>query len=631
MTSNRNRPRRKSAILSALASLGDKVRAALLDSAIGRLFSSYDEATDSFEHSAVYETVKDTANGQSLTKLRRLVSSVFDNSFSRSVTLSLTRAMRHCTMRFWGVFLLTFSLYVILMYFIRMYGMFYTAPISYIIVSAAAAICSIPLICDKDRSLGEALLDSRFFSWLVFGFFEIRYEDFRASGAPVKRVSVAFIFGMIFGCLTFFVSPLTVLLGIAAAFYVYFSFVSPESSFLTCLFLVPFLSFFEHPTIVLCLLVMCVLAGYTVKLVRYKRKLCFGILEGMLLLFAFLIFFGGMRNASGSVSASMPVMLILLCGMYLASNLLRTKSVLLHAVRAFALSCVICAVVGIFEYMLGMATLDWLDTDMFSHISGRSVAFFENPNVLANYLSLGAPLTLSLVSISRDNSRTRWFVGFSLILVCSVLTWSRGAWIGILAALVIMLVCMRHTAFVLGCVAVLVTFSGYIIPPSVLGRFASIGDIADSSTMYRLNIWRGCVDMAGEYGFEGIGVGEEAFLRLYPRFAIAGAETAYHSHSLWLQILLMLGVCGVVVFTVMTFFFYQRGISSVIKTDDRDLRYILYGSMSGISGILVSGIFDYTWYNYRVFFLYFVVMGFVCAANNVVRAQIKGGFHSYDW
>ena len=218
-----------------------------------------------------------------------------------------------------------------------------------------------------------------------------------------------------------------------------------------------------------------------------------------------------------------------------------------------------------------------------------------------------------------------------MILVCSVLTWSRGAWIGILAALVIMLVCMRHTAFVIGCVAVLAAFSSYIIPSSVISRFASIGNTADSSTMYRLNIWRGCADMAAEYGFEGIGVGEEAFLRIYPKFAIAGAETAYHSHSLWLQILLMLGVCGVVVFLVMTFFFYQRGISSVIKTDDIDLRHILYGSMSGISGILVSGIFDYTWYNYRVFFLYFVVMGFVCATNNVICAQIKGGYHGYDW
>ena len=137
--------------------------------------------------------------------------------------------------------------------------------------------------------------------------------------------------------------------------------------------------------------------------------------------------------------------------------------------------------------------------------------------------------------------------------------------------------------------------------------------------------------MASEYGFEGIGVGEEAFLRLYPRFAASGAEHAYHAHSLWLQLLLMLGVCGMLIFLVMTFFFYQRGFTVASATKDKDISRLVYGSMSGITGILVSGLFDYSWYNYRVFFAYFVVMGFVCACADVTRAEAKGGNYGYEW
>ena len=137
--------------------------------------------------------------------------------------------------------------------------------------------------------------------------------------------------------------------------------------------------------------------------------------------------------------------------------------------------------------------------------------------------------------------------------------------------------------------------------------------------------------MASEYGFEGIGVGEDAFLRLYPKFAVAGAEIAYHAHSLWLQILIMLGVCGLLVFIVMMFFFYQRSITLAMNTSDRSIACIVYGAMSGISGLLVSGLFDYTWYNYRVLFAYFVVMGFVCACAETAKAETKGGSHGYDW
>ena len=621
----------KSTILVALGKLGDRIRDAVSGSAIGTLFSSYDDASQKFEKSAVYGVIDRTVKGQRITKLRRLCSSKFDRSFIRSASIRLSRAIRQCTMRFWGVFMLTFSLYVLLMYFIRKYGMFYTAPISYIITSVAIALCSIPLICEKNKSLGEALLESRFFSWLLFGCFELRYEDFRVSDPPIKRVSVAFILGMVLGCLTFFVAPLTLLLIFGFALYLYVSLVSPESSFLVCLFSVPFLSFFEHPTVVLCTLVMCILSGYAVKLIRHKRVFRFGIFEGTVLLFMFMVFFGGMRNASMTMSTAMPVMIVLMFGVFISGNLLRTRSMILHAVRAISLSCVVCAIAGILEYLLGRATLDWLDVVMFSSIAGRAVSFFDNPNVLAYYLCLGAPLALALVSVSDDKSKSRWFVGFSFIIACSVLTWSRGAWVGIIAALVMMLVLMRHTFFVVSSSVLLLGFSQYLIPSGVLWRIHSIGNTADSSTMYRLNIWRGCADMAGEYGFEGIGIGEDAFLRLYPRFAVAGAETAYHAHSLWLQLLLMLGVCGMLIFLVMTFFFYRRGFSVAARTKDKDIQSIVYASMSGVTGILVSGLFDYSWYNYRVFFAYFVVMGFVSACACVVRAEAKGGSWGYEW
>ncbi len=613
----------KSVFVSLLRRQGDKLRASVSGSIIGSFLSSYDRANESFCGSTVYAAAGKMIKSPKVSKLRRTGASIFDKSLLRRSVLSLTCALRHCTMRFYGVFMLTFSMYVLLMYLIRKFGMFYTAPISYVWVSVVVALMSLPLLHEKEKSLGAVLLDSSFFSWLLFDYFELRYEHFRESKAPINRSSVAFIAGMIFGCFSFFVSPVILVLILAFFVYLYLSLVSPESSFLICLFSVPFLSVFEHPTVILCVLVLCFLLGFLFKLFRHKRVLRFGVVEGMLVLFMFFVLFGGMRNASMSVSPEMPVMLILMSGLLAASTLLRTRSMIIHAARALALSCVICAFFGICEYMLGFASLDWIDTEMFSSISGRAVAFFENPNVLGTYLCLGAPLSLCLMGISEDKGRTRWFVGFCLTVVCAVLTWSRGAWLGLAVSIVMMLVCMRHSTVVLFGTVLAAGFGGYLLPQSVIERFLSIGDAADSSTLYRLSIWRGCFDMAGEYGIGGIGVGEDAFLRMYPRYAVAGAERAYHAHSLWLQILLMLGVCGLAVFLIMMFFFYQRAFTAGKSSSDRSLRYVVYGAVSGISGVLISGVFDYTWYNYRVLFVYFVMMGLVCACD-AVSAEAKG-------
>lgn len=626
MDKSKNKSRKKSVIIGFLDMLGEKFRAVLSNSFIGNLATSYDKTSEKFEHSVTCSAVKKVTHSDRLSKMRRSATSAFDRSYVRKATLGLTSTMRHCTMRCYGVFMFTFALYVALMYLIRKFGMFYSASLTYLNVSVSVAFLSLPYLFDKKKTLGATLLDSKFFSWLLFDFFELRYENFRDNEEPIDKPSIAFIIGMVLGCLSFFVSPIKILLLLGFVFFFYFSLVTPESALLLSVFFLPLLSLFEHPTIALCVLVGCISVGYVGKLIRKKRVFHFGVLEALVILFSLFLLFGGMRNASMKTSYASFVMVLLAGGFFLCSNLLRTKDMINHAARAFALSSVICAVVGIAECILGFASLDWLDTEMFSSIEGRAVSFFENPNVLGTYLCFGAPLTLSFMSVSKEKKKARWFLGFVAILVCSVLTWSRGAWIGMIVSVLMMLACTKHFFAVVGSVALVIPFGVYVIPQSVIDRFFSIGNLSDSSTSYRLNIWRACCEMASEYGLGGIGVGEEAFSRLYPQFSVAGAEIAYHSHSLWLQILLMLGVCGFAVFVLVLFFFAQRSFSALKYGSDNDVKYILAGTMSGVAGLLVCGLFDYSWYNYRVYFVFFAMMGIACACDRACR-NTEGGLY----
>ncbi len=627
MDKEKTKVRRKSVIASFFNRLGQRLRSAIANSAIGHFASSYDSVNDTFHDSVTYTALSRVVRFEKLSKWRNQTAYAFDNSFTRRSAMSFTRALRHCSVRFWGVLMLTFSLYVVLMYLIRKFGgFFHSASTSYLVVGGVLLLLSVPLLFDKKRTLGRALLDSSFFSWLLFDFFELRYESFRDTASLQNKTSTAFILGMALGCLTFFVSPLWIILFLGLLLYLYMALVSPESAFLVTLFALPLLSFFEHPTVALCVLVLCILLGYAFKVFRKKRVFHFGMLELSVALFILCIFFGGMRNAGDKVSSESLVMTLLACGFFLALNLLRTKDMIKHAARALALSGVICAMFGIAESVLGMASLDWLDIEMFSSIKGRAVSFFENPNVLGTYLCICAPLSLAVMSFSLEVKKTRWFIGFCAIIVCSVLTWSRGAWIGIIVSVLVMLATTRHFFVTVFSVALCLPFAAYIIPSSVTERFVSIGDLADSSTAYRMNIWRGCFDMAHEYGFGGIGVGEDAFNRMYPQFAIAGTDAAQHAHSLWLQILIMLGICGFILFAVMLFFFAQRAFSGLKVDSDKDMRYLLAACFSGVVGILVCGLFDYSWYNYRVYFVFFAVMGLACACERSC-SKAEGGIY----
>lgn len=233
-------------------------------------------------------------------------------------------------------------------------------------------------------------------------------------------------------------------------------------------------------------------------------------------------------------------------------------------------------------------------------------------------------MTLSFVYSSKGKQKARWFFGFCIIILCTVLTWSRGAWIGMLVSVAVMLMCTKNFLKVGGCIALILPFVYSFIPQSVAERFFSIGNMADSSTVYRFNIWRGCFDMAGEYGLGGIGVGDASFERIYRQFAVSGAETAYHSHSLWLHILLMLGICGLVIFVCVLASFARRCFSALRFGEHKEMKLILAGAMSGVAGLLVCGLFDYSFYNYRVCCVFFVMMGIACAADKACRADTGG-------
>ena len=113
-------------------------------------------------------------------------------------------------------------------------------------------------------------------------------------------------------------------------------------------------------------------------------------------------------------------------------------------------------------------------------------------------------------------------------------------------------------------------------------------------------------------------MGEEAFKTAYIGYAAAGTQYTVHSHSLFLQIVLQTGAVGLILFLIFLFNAARRCCTSVaIKSSDNFLSSTTKAALAGAFALLAAGVFDYTWYNYRIFFVFWALLGFACAAANL--------------
>lgn len=248
----------------------------------------------------------------------------------------------------------------------------------------------------------------------------------------------------------------------------------------------------------------------------------------------------------------------------------------------------------------------WTDTDLFSTFSFRVYSTFANPNVLGEYFLLTLPLAAALLLTAKKwPARILWLVCCGAMLLCLALTYSRGCYLGLMAAAALFLIMLDRRFILVGVVALLL--APFLLPESILERFLSIGNMEDTSTSYRWSIWMGVLDMLKDYWFSGVGPGETAFNMVYPAYAYHDIA-APHSHNLFLQITCDAGVCGILMFVFLGFSYYRSMFTAFRHETDKEVRIFQMAGLASISGFVVQSMTDYTFYNYRVMLLFWTVL-----------------------
>ena len=277
-----------------------------------------------------------------------------------------------------------------------------------------------------------------------------------------------------------------------------------------------------------------------------------------------------------------------------------------EAALAFLSSLALLAVsaIGVGQYLFGMAEVRWVDASRFGDIGGRVTSLFSNPNILAVYLLLYFPFPLWASFLSQNTVRLRIFYAITATLaaVCILLTWSRGAWLGLLLECFLFLLLHSRKSRLVLAFSPLALLAFPLLPSNFKGRFSSIVDLGESSVRYRLHTWQGTCTMLAHHPV-GIGVGEWAWRIIYPPHAVSGTKTVMHAHNVFLQLATELGFAGLAVFLLL-----------VIVSLRRALHAGNTAALCAVLGALAMGLFDHLWYYPGMLLPFWSMLAF-CAQN----------------
>lgn len=467
---------------------------------------------------------------------------------------------------------------------------------------------SLPLL-SSNHSVYYALTHSLIAGTFLFDFCAIpkdRYMGERAGKARHLQMVIlsgiiAFGVGMV---------PLKVLLFLALFLLSLLLFAEiPELFTCLILFSFPFLRLIADSGAILGGMIVCNDLLWLRKALCGKRILRFGAIDWTILLLSLLFLFGGLFGAGGKEGVKNGILLsVLLSFWYPVTDFFSQKKWKYRGIFVWKLAALIAASWGIAEYFFADLELRFVDVSRFSDLGGRVMGPFSNPNFFAEYLLLGIPFFLAGALDTTEKMRSRMLhaVGTAWLLLALLFTWTRGAWLGCLVAVLLLFVVYSKTSFGILLLATLPVISALpLLPHRITNRFLSIGSFTESSIRYRLYTWKGVLRMICENPW-GIGTGDAAFHRIYPGYAVSGTESVMHAHQLGLQICTELGLPGfltVSFFLLQILFFAARGL----RTFQGRTRALFTGAMCALVGIWIMGFFDDVWYHSGLFCMFFVI------------------------
>ncbi|MCC8169004.1 MAG: O-antigen ligase family protein [Oscillospiraceae bacterium] len=515
--------------------------------------------------------------------------------------------------KFFGIMLLCASVGYTAVIFLRT-GSFSKIVLDAAVVGAIAWLINYNLMVFLNTSkVVDFIKNAAGFKKLDFEFYNERYT--RGAGRLLIAAAVGLLTGAVMSVSALYGAAVPfALFGILIVMY------APITGVFVSMFLAPFV-----PTMMLagmCIWTMLSLAVKSLTDKSFKWRFD-GVGLGIMLLLTILFISSAMSFARLGSLKVWAMYFVFLNYYFVIINTVKTKEQLYALLKVFVISAAFVALYGLLQYIFGWTTSNaWIDEAMFEDSTMRVYSTLGNPNVLGEYLLLVLPPAAVYVLKYKFRELPKYVYAaiFLLLAVCLILTQSRGCWIGFMLSVFIFVT--FYEGKVWGIIPILLCILPFVVPETIVDRILSIGNMEDSSTSYRVYIWMGTLGLLKFFWIGGIGMGEQAFAKVYPFFSY-NAIVAPHSHNTFLQLTVEAGIGALIVFIVTNIVFAKKMSDTYRLGEKKSMDSAMSLAIaSGVIGFLAQSMFDYTFYNYRVMAVMFMVLGAGMALYHLKREEI---------
>jgi putative inorganic carbon (HCO3(-)) transporter len=327
----------------------------------------------------------------------------------------------------------------------------------------------------------------------------------------------------------------------------------------------------------------------------------------------------------GLIKLTLNVLVFLLMARVMRRSPLRTGLIAVYLLTALVVSAY-----GLRQWFFGAEALaTWVDPT--SNLAGttRVYSYLGNPNLLAGYL-LPAVAFSGAAVFAWPRWAPKALAGVMLLAnaACLVLTFSRGGWLGFVAAcgaLLILLVQFWSLKFppfwrrwalplLIGTGTAVVIAAVVVLDPLRDRVMTIFAGRSDSSNNFRINVWAAVVDMIKARPVLGIGPGNDAFNAVYPFFQ-RPRYTALSAYSIFLETLVEAGIIGFVAFLWLLTVTVGQGWRALqrLRATQARAAYWLMAALATQTGMLVHGLVDTIWYRPQVSTLWWLTLAVVAS------------------
>jgi putative inorganic carbon (hco3(-)) transporter len=294
---------------------------------------------------------------------------------------------------------------------------------------------------------------------------------------------------------------------------------------------------------------------------------------------------------------------------FLVMNASLKKTQIRALLFAVVLGGVICAIYGMVQYFVGVASPPtWVDKDLEFGLS-RAFSFLGSPNAFSAYCIMIAPIALGFAfQSSTKMSHKVLFWGLFLLLIGGLIsTLTRASWLAFIPALCVFFILMKKGSYVILVFIAMICILLFV--PPIQQRFSTLFSeqyqqkSAEGGRTYR---WSLALDLVQQKPFLGQGPGSYGGAVAY-RFQEYGG---LYSDNYYLQILSNYGVLGFIGFLFILIFLMRLLLQSFRHASTKD-KSIIAGIVCGAIALFLNMYTENLWeiIPLSVVFCFFVALG----------------------